>query len=85
LSAVAAMFCALSAFGVLEGIRGMLLWLPLGGSIIVAMLSGIMARRALEVTTRRRTLATLGLWLSRATIAAGFVAVVVSLGGVSLR
>lgn len=85
LSSVAAMFCALSAFGVLHGARETLPWLFLGGSIVVAMLSGIMARRALEKTTRRRTLATLGLWVSRATIAAGLVAAVVSLTGVGLR
>lgn len=82
LAAVAATFCGMSAFGVVvEGVREMVLWLFLGGSIIVAMLSGIMARRALEVTHRRRALATIGLWLSRATIVAGLVAAVASLAG----
>jgi uncharacterized membrane protein len=73
LAGVAALFCGISAFGVLRGVREPLAWLFLGGSVMAAMLSGFLAHRALEVTGRRRTLARMGLWLSRATIVVGFL------------
>lgn len=81
---VAALFCGISAWGVLRGVREAFLWLFLCGSVVVAMLSGVLARRALEVTGRRRALATIGLWLSRATIVAGLLAALVSVAGVTV-
>jgi hypothetical protein len=49
------------------------------------MLSGVLAHRALEVTGRRRVLARIGLWLSRATVVAGLLAALVSVAGVTLQ
>ena len=77
LAAVAALFCGIAMFGLLR-VREPLLWLFLGGSVLVAMLSGVLAHRALEVTGRRRALARIGLWLSRATIVAGLFAALVA-------
>jgi len=85
LAGIAALFCGLSVFGVLRGMREPLLWLFLGGSVMVAILSGVLAHRALEVTRRRRALARTGLWLSRATMVAGVLAALVSLAGVALE
>lgn len=79
---IAAMFCGISALGVLNGARDTLSWPILGSSLIVAVLSGALARRAIEVTQRRRALARIGLWLSRATIVVGLVAAVAALAGV---
>jgi uncharacterized membrane protein len=84
LAGVAALFCGISAFGVVRGVRETWLWLFLGGSVMVAMLSGVLAHRALEVTGRRRALARIGLWLSRATIVAGLLAAFVSVAGVTV-
>jgi hypothetical protein len=61
-----------------------LLWLFLDGSVMLAMLSGVLAHRALEVTGRRRALTRIGLWVSRATIATGFLAALVSFAGVTV-
>lgn len=84
LAGVAALFCGISALGVLRGVREEFLWLFLGGSVALAMLSGVLAHRALEVTGRRRALARIGLWLSRATIVAGLLATLVSVAGVTV-
>ena len=84
LAGVAALFCGISAVGVFQGVREPLLWLLLGGSVIVAMVSGVLAHRALEVTGRRRALARVGLWLSRATIVADLLAALVSVAGVTV-
>jgi hypothetical protein len=70
--------------GVLRGITDVTLWLFLGGSVVVAMLAGVLAHRALEVTGRRRALARIGLWLSRATILTGLLAAVLSIAGVTV-
>jgi hypothetical protein len=78
LAGIAALFCGISAYGVLRGVGEPLLWVFLGGSVLVAMLSGVLAHRALEVTGRRRALARIGLWLSRATIIAGLFAALVA-------
>jgi uncharacterized membrane protein len=84
LAGIAALFCGLSTFGVLRGMTDVWLWLFLGGSVMVATLSGVLARRALEVTNRRRALAKIGLWLSRATILTGLLAAVLSIAGVTV-
>jgi uncharacterized membrane protein len=84
LAGIAAVFCGLSTFGVLRGMTDVLLWVFLSGSVIVAMLSGVLAHRALEMTSRRRALAKIALWLSRATILTGLLAAVVSIAGVTV-
>ena len=84
LAGVAALFCGVTALGVLRGVTAVWLWLFLGASMIVAMLSGVLAHRALEVTGRRRALARIGLWLSRATILTGLLAAVLSMAGVTV-
>jgi len=83
LAAVAALFCGIAMFGLLR-VREPSLWLFLGGSVLVAMLSGVLAHRALEVTGRRRALARIGLWLSRATIVAGLFAALVAAARVTV-
>ena len=79
LAGIAALFCGLITFGVLRGVSDTWLWLCLGGSVLVAILSAVLAHRALEVTSRRRALARISLWLSRATICTGLVAAVVAI------
>jgi uncharacterized membrane protein len=83
LAGVAALFGGLAAFGVLRGVTHALLWILLAGALLIAMVSGVLAHRALEVTNRRRALARIGLWLSRATILTGLVAAALSFAGVA--
>jgi hypothetical protein len=85
LAAVAAMFGGPFVFLALRGDRNMVLWPFVATSMIVAIVAGSMARRALKVTARRRALARLGLWLSRATLAAGVIAALASFAGVGMR
>jgi hypothetical protein len=85
LAAVAAMFGGPFVFLALRGDRNMVLWPFVASSMIVAIVAGSMARRALKVTARRRALARLGLWLSRATLAAGVIAALASFAGVGMR
>lgn len=84
LAGVAALFCGLSTIWLLRGVTDVLPWLFLGGSVMVAMLAGVLAHRALEVTSRRRSLARIGLWLSRATIVTGLLAAVLAMAGVTV-
>jgi hypothetical protein len=60
-------------------------WLVLGGALIVAMVAGVLAQRALEVTRRRRALTRFGLWLSRATVLSGLLAAVLAIAGVNVH
>jgi hypothetical protein len=85
LAGIAALFCGISIWGAVRGIREPLLWLFLGGSLVVAMASGILAHRAMEVSGRRRALARIALWLSRAAIVAGVLAALASVAGVIVR
>jgi hypothetical protein len=73
LGSVAALFVAVAGFGTLRGSTATLMWLFLAGAVALAVLSGVLAHRALEVTHRRRALARIGLWLSRATIVTGLM------------
>ena len=82
LAVIALMFCGLASRGVLAGLANAWVWLMLGGSVIVAMVAGFLAHRALEVTSRRRGLARFGVWLSRATIWVGILAAALSLAGI---
>ena len=84
LAGVAALFCGLSAVGVLRGMTDLLLWAFLGGAVMLAILSSVLAHRALEVTGRRRGLAKTGLWLSRATIFFGLLTAVLSVTGITV-
>ena len=84
LAGIAALFGGLAAFGLLRGVTHALVWLLLAGALLIALVSGVLAHRALEVTNRRRPLARIGLWLSRATILAGLLAAALSLAGVTL-
>lgn len=84
LSAIAAMFCGPAVLGLLQGITDTFLWIVLGGALIVAMVAGVLARRALEVTRRRRALARIGLWLARATVLTGLLAAVLAIAGVNV-
>ena len=85
LSAIAAIFGGLAAWGLLRGLTNALLWLFLAGALLLAMVSGVLVHRALEVTNRRRALARMGLWLSRATVIGGLLAAVLSLAGITLN
>lgn len=82
LAAIAAIFCAQAAIGVLSGMTETLIWAALGGAMLLAMLSGVLAHRALEVTDRRRTLARAALWLSRATLITGLLAAALVMLGI---
>ncbi len=84
LASVAALFCGVAAFGVLRGMTDAPLWVFLFGAVMLAMLSGVLAHRALEVSGRRRALARLGLWLSRATVLTGLLAAALSIAGVNV-
>jgi hypothetical protein len=79
LAGISAPFCGLSAWLLLRGESEPLVWLLFGVSVTVAMLSAVLAHRALEITTRRRVLARRALWLSRATIVAGFLAALIAI------
>ena len=79
LSAVAALFCVPAMRAVLRGDAATLFWGILGGSVLLAMFAGVLAYRALLVTDKRRTLASVGLWLSRGTIGAGLLAAAVAM------
>ena len=84
LSAIAAISCGLAGVGLLQGITDTFIWLVLGGALLVAMVAGVLARRALEVTRRRRALARIGLWLARATVLTGLLAAVLAIAGVNV-
>ena len=84
LAGIAALFGGLAAFGLLRGVTHALVWILSAGALLIALVSGVLAHRALEVTNRRRALARIGLWLSRATILAGLLAAALSLAGVTL-
>jgi uncharacterized membrane protein len=84
LASIAALFLAIAGSSILRGISDLLLWLFLGGAVALAIVSSVLAHRALEVTQRRRTLAKIGLWLSRAAIVTGLLVAVLSITGFKL-
>ena len=81
LASIAVLVVALGFFAWLRRAAEVWPWLILGGAVL-AMISGVLAHRALEVTQRRRALATIALWLSRTTIVTGFVVAALSIIGV---
>jgi uncharacterized membrane protein len=83
LASVAAIFCGLATLGILRGMTDTPVWVFLGGAGMLAILAGVLAHRALEVTNHRRALARFGLWLSRATVLTGILAAALSIAGVT--
>ena len=79
LSGVAAPFCGASSFALLKVAQDSLFWALLGGSVLLGVISCVLAARALRVTARRRRLAHFGLWLGRATVLAGGVTAVLAM------